>query len=66
MIETLAGDQNGFHVGKLIDSFTLHISWFWQICHCTFHTEKRKVKEKEVIKQALKTVENVGFLELNN
>ena len=29
IIETLAGDQNEFHVGKLVDSFTLHIAWTW-------------------------------------
>ena len=29
MMETLAADQNGFHVGKLVDSFTLHISCLW-------------------------------------
>ena len=29
MMETLATDQNEFHVGKLVDSFTLHISWPW-------------------------------------
>ena len=47
MMETLAGDQNEFHVGKLVDSFTLYIVWPWQALHCTCHIDKG-------IKQALK------------
>ena len=65
-METLAGNQNEFHVGKLIDSFTLYIVCVLvgSLLYC--HIEKREVKKKQVIKQALKTVENVVVLELHN
>ena len=63
---TLAGTQNEFHVGKLVDSFTLCIVCV--LVGSLFYLSywKREVKEKQVIKQALKTIENVGVLELHN
>ena len=67
MMETLAGDQNEFHVGKLVDSFTLYIVMSWQALQCTCHFDKGiKQALKQVIKQALKTVQNMAVLELYN
>ena len=65
-METLAGTQNEFHVGKLVDSFTLYIVCVLVGSLLYLSYWKREVKEKQVIKQALKTVEDVGVLELHN
>ena len=62
MIETLAGNQNEFHVGNLVDPFTFYIVCVLVGSLLYLPYWKRKVKEKQVIKQALKTFENVDVL----
>ena len=59
MIETIAGNENEFHVGKLVDSFyTLYcLALVGSLLYLPYW--KRGVKEKKVIKEVFKTVENL-------
>ena len=47
-METLAGNQNEFHVGKLIDSFTLYIVCVLvgSLLYC--HIEKGKLRKNKL------------------
>ena len=49
-METLACNQNEFHVGKLVDSFTLYIACVLVGSLLYLSYWKREVKEKQVIK----------------